>query len=140
LTSETAFQTSSIQSQLLNLSLEVKLFRSLIKNKIKKIKGDMNESQSDDERLEDRYCRMMMTIANNLGDSEAEITEERKFFREEWVYGRVLQCISTDFGTEPYCGFWPSHEMARCLLCENSKTIFSESKEFMHLVTFKIFH
>ena len=116
------------------------MFRSLIKHKIKVIKGDMNEYQSDDdERLEARYYRLMMTIANNLDDSEPEIIEERNFFRKDWVYGRVLHCLTTDFGTEPYSGFWPSNEMARCLLAQNGKTIFSESKEFMHLVTFNIF-
>jgi hypothetical protein len=120
-----------IQDQLLSLSLEVKLFRSLILNKIKEIKADMNApTTTDDERIENRYCKMMMTISNNLVDYEPEIPLDRRYERLDWCYGQVLQTISR----QAYSGFWPNSEMARCLLSQSCKTIFSESKEFMYLV------
>ena len=117
---------NNIQCQLLNLSIENKLFRSLISNKIKEIRADMNVN----ETVEDRYCRLIMTFSNNLSDSEMSVTDDRKYDRLEWVFSRVQQCISS----EPYYDFWPKREMARCLLNENCKTVFTESIEFMTLV------
>lgn len=126
---ELGVANNSIQDQLLGLTLEVKLFKSLINNKIKTIKADINDTQCSSD--DDNYCRFLMTISENLRESPPPSPPTRKTDVLDWIFPQVLRCISTD----SYSGFWPSHEMARCLLNENSKTKFCESEVFMNLVT-----
>jgi hypothetical protein len=109
----------SVQEQLLAMNLKSKLFESLILNRVLPVKnGKIPDG--------DRFCYLLGIFCENFANCDYVHCATRTDVLN-WVYSQMYLCLPID----SYGGYWPSHEILRCLLAENVKS--APSPNFFNL-------